>query len=96
MVKIPYIIFMQKQKIKTTMNIEIDVFEKLKSMAKDKGITQTKMMNKLLKKGLLLEEQEKKQEKTKGDNFLKLAGIVTAEKPFSTTEEVKKFRNGEL
>jgi len=96
MVKIPYILSMQKQKIKTTMNIEVEVFEKLKSLAKDKGTTQTKMMNNLLKKGLLLEEQEKRQKKTKGDNFLKLAGIVTAEKPFNATEEVKKFRNGEL
>lgn len=96
MVKTPYILAMQKQKIKTTMNIEADVFEKLKEMAKDEGTTQTKMTNILLKKGLLLEEQEKKQKKTKGDNFLKLAGIVTAQEPFSATEEVKKFRNGEL
>ena len=96
MVKIPYVIFMQKQKIKTTVNIEIDIFEKLKLLAKDKGTTQTKMINTLLKKGLLLEEQEKKQEQTKGDNFLKLAGIVTVQEPFSATEEVKKFRNGEL
>ncbi|MDR2966328.1 MAG: hypothetical protein LBU74_00065 [Methanobacteriaceae archaeon] len=91
-----YILVMQKQKIKTTMNIEVDIFEKLKSLAKDNGTTQTKMMNNLLKKGLLLEEQEKKQKKTKGDNFIKLAGIVTAQNPFNATEEVKKFRNGEL
>ncbi len=54
------------------------------------------MLNQLLKKGILLEKEEKKQAKTKGDNFLKLAGIVTAKEPFSATEEVKKLRNGEL
>jgi len=38
----------------------------------------------------------KKQVKIKGDNFLKLAGIVTAKEPFSAIEEVRKLRNGEL
>ena len=75
------------------MNIESEIFEKLNEIAKDRGTTQTKMTNVLLKKGLILCEQEEKQRKTKGDNFLKLAGIVTAPEPFNATEEVKKFRN---
>jgi len=87
---------MSTQKVKTTMNIERDLLEELKILANSKETTQTEMLNQLLKKGILLEKEEKKQAKTKGDNFLKLAGIVTAKEPFSATEEVKKLRNGEL
>ena len=96
MVNLPYILFMKAEKIKKTFNIDLDLFEKLKVLAENKRTTQTEMMNSLIRSGLLLEEQAKKQEKTKGDNFLKLGGIVTASEPFSAIEEVKKFRNGEL
>jgi len=87
---------MSTQKVKTTMNIEQDLLKELKSLANSKETTQTEMLNQLLKKGLLLEKEEKKQAKTKGDNFLRLAGIVTAKEPFNATEEVKRLRNGEL
>jgi len=87
---------MRKQKVKTTMNIEFDVMERLKVLAKNKGITQTEIINDALKQGLLIKEQEEKQSKIKGDSFLKLGGIVTASESFSATEEVKRFRNGEL
>lgn len=87
---------MQSQRTKTTLNIESDLLKKLKSLADEKGTTQTEMMNNLLKKGLIVEEQSRKQEKTKGDNFIKLAGIVTADESFNATEELKKLRNGEL
>lgn len=89
-------VIMGSQKIKTTMNIESNLLMEVKEMANAKKITQTEIVNKLLKKGLLLEKQAEKQKATKGNNFLKLAGIVTAEKPFNATEEVKKLRNGEL
>ncbi|NYB52789.1 MAG: hypothetical protein HVN35_09565 [Methanobacteriaceae archaeon] len=87
---------MATQKVKTNMNIERDLLKELKILANSKETTQTEIINQLLKKGIMLEKEEKKQKKTKGDNFLKLAGIVTAKKPFSATEEVKKLRNGEL
>ncbi|KZX16956.1 hypothetical protein [Methanobrevibacter filiformis] len=87
---------METQKIKTTVNIEIGILNELKAISNRKKTTQTEMINKLLKKGLLLEKQAEKQKETKGNNFLKLAGIVTAPKPFSATDEVRKLRNGEL
>lgn len=87
---------MQKQKIKTTFNIEVEILNKLKRIANKKGTTQTEMMNKMLKNALLIEEESEKQKKVKGANFLKLAGIVTANEEFNAVEEVKKLRNGEL
>lgn len=87
---------MSTQKVKTTMNIERSLLEEIKTMAKSKETTQTEMLNELLKKGIILEKEEKKQAKTKGDNFLKLAGIVTAKEPFNATKELKKLRHGEL
>lgn len=78
------------------MNIERDLLKELKVLAVSNETTQTEMLNQLLKKGILLKKEEKKQAKTKGDNFLKLAGIVTAKEPFNATKEVKKLRNGEL
>ena len=87
---------MSTQKVKTTMNIERDLLKELTTLANSKETTQTDMLNQLLKKGILLEKEEKKQAKTKGNNFLKLAGIVTAKEPFNATKEVKKLRYGEL
>jgi len=87
---------MPNEKIKTTMNIESDILKELKKMAEDKKMTQTEILNKTLRKGILLEKEAEKQEKTKGDNFLKLAGVVTSHEPFNVTEELRKMRNGEL
>ena len=83
-------------KIKTTMNIESDILKDLKLIADKKNTTQTDIINKILKKGIIIEKQAQKQAKTKGSNFLKLAGIVTAPAPFNATEELRKLRNGEL
>lgn len=85
-----------EKKIKTTMNIENDILKELKAIAEKKNTTQTEIVNKILKKGILLEKEAEKQKKTKGDNFLKLAGIVTASEPFNATKELRKLRNGEI
>jgi len=82
---------MSTQKVKTTMNIERDLLKELKILANSKETTQTEMLNQLLKKGILLEKEEKKQAKTKGDNFLKLAGIVTAKEPFRRGKKATKW-----
>ena len=87
---------MSTKKIKTTINIENDILNELKTIADRKDTSQTEIINKILKKGIILEKEVEKQEKTKGNNFLKLSGIVTAPKPFSATEEIRKLRNGEL
>ena len=103
MVKYPYvnaiyrgISLMSPKKIKTTINIENDLLNEIKTITERKDTRQTDVINKILKKGLILEKEVEKQEKTKGDNFLKLAGIVTAPEPFSATEEIRKLRNREL
>ena len=87
---------MLKEKTKKTFNIENEILEKIKLISKNKGVSQTEIINTTLKQGLLVREQKEKQEKTKGDNFIKLAGIVTSPEPFDATKEVKKFRSGEL
>ena len=87
---------MAVEKVKTTINIEKEILTELKIMADSKDTTQTEIINTMLKKGIILEKQAEKQEKTKGDNFLKLAGIVTAPESFNATEEIRKLRNGEL
>jgi hypothetical protein len=83
-------------KIKTTVNIKSDILKDLKSIAVDKNTTKTEIINKILKKGIMIGKQAGKQVKTKSSNFLKLAGIVTATEQFNTTEELRKLRNGEL
>ena len=81
MVKQPYIVpytyrmcsIMAVEKVKTTINIETNILKELKLIADNKNTTQTEIINKILKKGIILEKQAEKQEKTKGNNFLKLA-----------------------
>jgi len=64
---------MAVEKVKTTINIETNILKELKLIADNKNTTQTEIINKILKKGIILEKQAEKQEKTKGNNFLKLA-----------------------
>jgi len=87
---------MVQEKTKKTFNIENDTLEKINFISKNNGISQTEIINNALKLGLMFWEQKKQQEKTKGYNFIKLAGIVSSPEPFNASDEIKKFRKGEL
>lgn len=75
---------MNREKIKTTVNIEVKLLNELKSIANNKKSTPTEVSNDLLKKGIIFD----KKENTKGNNFMKMAGIVSAPEKFNAIEDV--------
>jgi len=88
-------------KVKTTINLDENIFRTIKLIANNKEITQTKLINEYLKEAI---EKEPKENKTKikwikkpdpTKSMKDLKGIIKTDKPVNAVELVNEVRRGE-
>lgn len=78
-----------QNKVKTTLNLDIDIVKAIKLVALNKDKTQTEIINEYLKEGLSNEHENNKKSKSLNE----IAGIFKGGKPMDSVKEVRKLRN---
>jgi len=94
-----------QNRVKTTLSLDKDIIKVIKLVALNKGITQTKIINEYLKRGLINEPEINK--KSKIPDYLianknrkpdhekheKMAGFIKNVEPFNAVELIKEARS---
>lgn len=78
-----------QNKVKTTLNLDIDIVKAIKLVALNKDKTQTEIINEYLKEGLSNEHENNKKSKSLNE----IAGIFKGGEPMDSVKEVRKLRN---
>ncbi|KZX14463.1 hypothetical protein [Methanobrevibacter filiformis] len=94
------------EKMKTSIVIEKNIMKKLKKIAIDKEITQNKLINEYIIKGIKDENKNKPSMKIPEhlirnkdtynpdpDELMEMAGIIKIDKPFDTLKAIKEVRS---
>jgi len=94
-----------KNRIRTTLNIDKDIVDSIKIIAKNKKSTQTEIINEYLKRSLEAEDEKNKipeyliaNKKTYNpdkERKKNMAGIIKGKKPFDAVELINSSRRGE-
>ena len=94
-----------KNRIRTTLNIDKDIMDSIKVIAKNKNSTQTEIINEYLKKSVEAEDKMNKipsyliaNKKTFNPDKQRkknMAGIIKGKKPFNAVDLVNSSRRGE-
>jgi len=80
-----------QNKVKTTLNLDVDIIKAIKIVALNKDTTQTEIIKQYLKQGLRNEKEVNKKNKSLYD----LVGIIEVDEPMDSLEEVRKLRGKE-